>query len=580
MVSNNQFAGRARSPAQRKAAYRTSSKARNHLLNNLQTVVMELDGELRITFLNAAWQKFTGYPIEESIDRPFKAYLTGINRDQYPSIESILRTVLNGERESCELELGINDSRGRQRWVHLKVSRSLSVGKSPTIAICLDDATKRKDAREQLEYLATHDALTHLYNRHYFKISLERLSTDALRNGGSHGLVYIDLDFFKLINDSFGHDRGDEILREIARLIRQRVREADIPCRLGGDEFAILLRDRQDAQVVAIARDIQSTIIDYSFKVGANRVDVGCSVGISVIDGSCNHTGEDYLMRADTALYVAKQRGRNLVHVYDPSDKEGETLRNNIDWGCQIRQAISENRLVLYLQPVVDITTRAIAYHEVLVRMVNVDGRLVMPEQFIVALEDTGDMALLDRWVVKNTIALAKKHPQLGGLSINLSAQTLQSETLVPMIRENLRASNVDPSRINLELTESASLLNIKTTQRVITELHALGCSFSVDDFGSGFSTFSYLKDLPADAIKLDGSFIRNLHNDKVDQALVRSIVEVIQALGRKIVAEFVENEEILQFLVDNGVDYAQGFHLGKPIPAQKIVDSGALLPL
>lgn len=237
----------------------------------------------------------------------------------------------------------------------------------------------------------------------------------------------------------------------------------------------------------------------------------------------------------------------------------------------KVRTAITEDRMTLYFQPIFDIKSNKISYYEALVRLIETDGKIIGPNNFIPALEAAGEMHLLDRWIIKLAIKKLKEYPALKHIAINLSAQAFKDDNLVPTILENLKETGVDPKRITFELTESASLFNLHITQRVIAELHKLGCSFSVDDFGSGFSSFAYLKDLPADYIKLDGSFIQNLHRDTIDQTLVRSMIQVIQALGKKAVAEYVENEAILDILKTMGVDFVQGYHIGHPLPITQL---------
>lgn len=570
MVSNQQFAERVRSLAEREAAYREVSEVHKHLLNNLQTVVMELDETLKITFLNDAWSRVLGFGIEESLHRPFRDFLSSADSQKFHAIEGRFKSVQSGEKEHCDIELLLQDSAGRGRWAQLGISRSSSFNHEEGLTICIDDISKRKQAQEELEFLAMHDSLTGLYNRNYFEAALQDLWIDSQVSPQGHGLMYIDLDYFKVINDTFGHHRGDQILKQVSEVIAQQIRETDIFCRFGGDEFALILHDLDIETLVKIAEKIKDEINVFVFSIAKQTINLGCSIGISLIDGSAEDV-DDYLIWADVALYVAKHRGRNSVHVYNPADSESEDLRRNVDWARKIRQAMVEDRLLLHFQPIMHIKSKQVVYHEALVRMLDENNNIVMPGKFIAALENTGDMALLDRWVIKRAIALLNEHPQLNKLAINLSAQAFRDENLVPIIRECLANANIDGSMITFELTESASLLDLRATTKVIDELHQLGCSFAVDDFGSGFSSFAYLKELPADYIKLDGSFIQNLHVDNVDQALVRSIIDVVQTLGRKTVAEFVENEEILNFLQENGVDYAQGYHIGKPTAVENI---------
>ncbi len=572
MVSNQQFATRVRSLSERESAYRKMSETHKHLLNSLQTVVMELDRDCNITFLNEAWDRIFGFRVADSINKPLKEFLNSAERIKYRGIEARLKAVLLGHTATCEIEVVIDDASEQQHWTKLLVSRSVATEQADVrLSICLDDITHHKKNQQQLEYLAMHDSLTGLYNRHYLEKYLKALSTDAQMHPQMHGLIYLDLDYFKVVNDTFGHHIGDDVLRQVARLINQHIRESDIVCRFGGDEFVIILNYLEADKTVQIAEDIKNAISEHEFTVENHLRSLACSIGISFIDGNSSNVNL-YLMQADTALFEAKRRGRNAVHVFNPDDSASDVLRNNLDWSRHIRNAIAEDRVVLYFQPIVQISTRKTVYYEALVRMIDEDGNIVMPGKFIQALESTGEMAVLDRWVIKRAISMLSRYKQLEKIAINLSAQAFRYDGLVSIITNALVENNVAGDAITFELTESASLLDISETNRIITELHKLGCSFAIDDFGSGFSSFAYLKELPADYIKLDGSFIRNLHHDNVDRALVHSIIEVVKTLGRQTVAEFVENEEILNFLAQNNVDYAQGYHLGKPAPIEEIV--------
>ncbi len=570
LVSNAQFAAQVKNLQEREQAYRQLYENHHQLLDDLQSVVMELNANFMICYLNRAWESMMGFAIGECIGQPLERFIAPDDITQFALFKSKIRSALKHHKPCPEIELCLNNKHHQKLWVQLKISRSSNIKQQSNLTICMDNITERHESQEQLQYLAMHDSLTGLYNRHFFEITLGQLTADSVRNNRQHALVYLDLDHFKVINDTFGHQKGDEVLREMSHSLSKRIRGSDILCRLGGDEFAILLRDIQDNEVHEFARNIQRIVGEFSFQLQEQRVNLGSSIGLTLIDGSTNNA-EEYLMRADIALYVAKGRGRNLIHQYNPLDSESDELRNSINMSQKVRNAITDDRMRLYFQPIFDVKNNKISYYEALVRMVEPDGRIIGPNNFIPALEAAGEMHLLDRWIIKLAINELKEHPELIHIAINLSAQAFKDDNLVPVILENLNESGVNPKRITFELTESASLFNLHITQRVIAELHKLGCSFSVDDFGSGFSSFAYLKDLPADYIKLDGSFIRNLHRDKVDQTLVKSMIQVIQALGKKAVAEYVENEAILDILKTMGVDFVQGYHIGHPLPFEQL---------
>lgn len=570
LVSNAQFAASVNSLQESELAFRNLYESHHQLLDDLQSVVMELDDQFRIRFLNRAWETMMGFPVSESLGRSIEDYIAAEDASEFVLFKEKINAALQHNKAFPEIELCLSDINSNNIWTQLKISRSTKIENLVTLTICIDNITERRETREKLKYLAMHDSLTDLYNRHFFELSLEQLSADAVRNNRQHGLVYIDLDHFKVINDTFGHQKGDEVLREMSQLLSKRIRKPDILCRLGGDEFAILLHDITGRDAYDFSLDVQRIITEFSFQSHDQRLNLGCSMGLTLIDGS-TRKAEEYLMRADIALYVAKGRGRNLIHQYDPTDNESEELRRSIDVSQKVRKAITENRMLLYFQPIFDIKKGEISYYEALVRLRDVNGEIIGPADFIPALENSGEMHLLDRWIIKLATTTLRDYPELKHIAINLSAQAFKDESLVPSILDSLKETGVNPKRITFELTESASLFNLQITQRVISDLHKLGCSFSVDDFGSGFSSFAYLRDLPADYIKLDGSFIKNLHRDTVDQALVKSIIQVIQALGKKAVAEYVENEEILNILKEMGIDFVQGYHIGHPIPVEKM---------
>lgn len=569
IISNKQFAGKVESLNKSKSEYKLISEQHQQLLDQLGSVIIELDNDGNICFLNKAWEKYTGYTIDESHRCSLYDF---IEKPEHPDlyISNELNTILKGAAKSHSFEFRLKNKFKDLLWVEARFEVTPAKDhKTRRISGTIDNVTSRKKAQRDLEYLAMHDGLTGLFNRHYFETELRKLSASASRDNGPHALLYLDLDHFKVINDTVGHHQGDIVLKNISSLINSRMRSADFLARIGGDEFALLLPSTNQHTSLVLANEICQLLDSYQCQIDGQIFKVSCSIGIAEITGSAPNA-EEYMKHADIALYAAKKQGRNIVHIYNKHDEHSKDLQASLEWVRTIHQAVADDNLVLHFQPIVNIKTREIAYYEALVRL-ELDGRIVPPNEFIPSLEREGDMTLLDRQVISKAIYYLAHHPQLNAIAINLSAQGFSDERLLPLIKEKLMQYNVDANRIIFELTESASLNNINATQRIIDKLAELGCGFSIDDFGTGFSTFNYLKQLPAQSVKIDGSFIVELTTSSVDLSLVKAIYEVATALGKKTVAEFVENEETLVMLEDIGITYAQGYFLGKPKPVSEL---------
>lgn len=569
LVSNRQFAEKVRHLEESREAYRKISESHQHLLNHLRTVVVELDAGGAIRFLNRAWGQLTGFSVDEGLHQPFSAFVA-TREDAQRTLRRHLHALLDGEMHDCRFELELRSRSGEPLWADCRLVLMQGEDGRRSVSGSLDNITHRKLAEVEVERLRLHDSLTGLYNRQFFDTRLAELTARAQEWGERHALLVIDLDHFKVINDSVGHHQGDLALKDIARLLANRLRQDDVLCRVGGDEFAVLLVHAGEAQALPMAEAIAGLIKEHPCRFEDQVFALGCSIGISLVDGSAD-AAEEYLKQADIALYVAKQRGRNRVHVYDPDDKDSDELRASVDWARRLRHALECGCLELHFQPVLHIASRQIAYHEALARL-RLPERLVPPGEFIPALERAGEMSTLDFAVLDEVVRVLAERPDLPRLAFNLSAQSFSDARLVPRIEEALARTGVSASRLVIELTETASLSDVRASQQVISRLNELGCSFSVDDFGSGFATFAYLKELPAQTLKLDGSFVRNLANDPVDQALVCAISQVAAALGKSTVAEFVEDADTLQRLEALGIDYAQGFHIGRPEPLAQLL--------
>ena len=569
MVSNEQFAETVARLKESKDALESLAHEHRNILDNLTTGVLELDSQGRIVFVNHAWLQMTGTTESSSLQSVFTnvVYIDPLSSTH--EIQHALARIIAKPSERFRLEFKIKDKFNEAIWVEARFTGMQRKGQELSIFVAIDDISARRRAEQRLEHLAMHDTLTGLHNRYFFDNELMRVAAFSRHSQIKYGLLYIDLNHFKAINDTQGHQKGDIVLKNVADKLQQRMTETESLFRIGGDEFILLLSDTDAQKADAIAHDICKLIEKEPYQFDDQVFKVSCCIGISLIDGSLEKP-QDYLQRADIALYVAKRYGPGGVHLHTEQDQESDDVRLSMHWLYTVRHAIERDDLVLYYQPVYHIPSGTIAYYEALVRLV-IDDKLVYPGEFISALERFQEASLLDKHVISKAIKTLADNPRLPKLAINLSAQAFQNEQLVPLIAEKLAEYSVDPARVIFELTESASLTNLSATQCMVKTLTEMGCAFSIDDFGTGFSTFSYLKSFPAETVKIDGSFVKELKNSEIDRALVRSIRDVAWTLGKMTVAEFVEDQETLDLLKEFKVEYAQGYFLGKPAPIEAL---------
>jgi len=433
----------------------------------------------------------------------------------------------------------------------------------------VSNISERKALMEHLRRLAEHDGLTGLFNRTYFQAELERVVERMRRSEtASCALLYIDLDHFKYVNDTLGHAAGDKLLIEVAGVLHRRTRKSDLVARLGGDEFTVLVYDTTPQIVRKVAESFRRQLADYTFNFEGQTVTVGCSVGVAIFDKKVK-TSAEVMSQADLACHLAKRAGRNQVHMFMPDDaKNVTTMSLDMGWSRRIRDAIDLNRFALACQPIVNTRTRLVTTYEVLIRMLDENGALIMPSGFLPTAERFGLSLDIDRWVIVNAIkTLAEQRADLPDLSytINLSAQTLIAPSICDLVEEKLQATGLDPAALVFEITETAAIADMVAATSLLSRLRTLGCRTALDDFGFGMSSFAYLKELPVDIVKIDGRFVKNIVTSQVDQAMVRAMNDIAHVLGKETVAEFVESEEAFQWLVQLGVDYGQGYHLGRP---------------
>jgi diguanylate cyclase (GGDEF)-like protein len=433
------------------------------------------------------------------------------------------------------------------------------------------ERTRLAEAVDQLGYLASHDSLTNLPNRRSLYQALER-TLARVNQGQESALLFVDLDNFKVVNDTLGHAAGDQVLVKLSHLLLQQLRGGDLLARLGGDEFAVLLENVHEQEALEIAERLRISIDAARFTVDGRSFNLSISVGLVMLD--IHKHAEVLLTQADIAMYIAKEQGRNRVMRYDPAKDSSSQLSAANQWVVRIKDALQENRLLFYFQPIIDLDTHCIAHYEVLLRLRDEDGTIIPPVMFIPPAEQFGLMPQLDRWIVREAIRVLEEHDDVR-LFVNLSGQSLVDEALLSYIEAALRVSKISPNRLGFEITETAAVQDVVRAEHWIRRLKALGCCFALDDFGVGFTSFSYLRNLPIDKIKIDGSFIRQLDRDPNNRAIVEAIHSLAVSLGKTTVAEFVENEGTVNILKQIGVTYAQGYYLGKPSPS---LDHGTLL--
>jgi diguanylate cyclase (GGDEF)-like protein/PAS domain S-box-containing protein len=516
----------------------------------------------RITEWNAGAERLLGYTASEAVGRPLRMVIPS---EQLADIQAVLDRVLSGEAiKSYEME-GVRKD-GSRVDISVTVSpmrdeHGVIVGASSIVR----DISDRKRVEQELRHHADHDSLTGLLNRRRLDEELTREVALSARHPEIPGaLLVADLDNFKLVNDTLGHRAGDELIKAVARLLRSRVRASDVLGRLGGDEFAVLLPHTDLPQAQVVAESLRMAVSELQTHAGGRPVRVSMSVGVAPLGGG--RSGEDSLALADIAMYAAKERGRDRVAVLD-TEHERTRLTGRLGLSQRTRAAIEEGRLELHAQRIVDVATQRADRHELLLR-VRDGGGLLLPASFIAAAEREGMIKDIDRWVVGEAVALLAADRADGDVyHVNLSAISICDHEVLALIERAIRDAEVDPGRLVFEFTETAALVDIVAARAFARGLQEIGCACALDDFGAGFSSFTHLKQLPVDFLKIDGGYIKPLPGSETDRVLVKALVDVAHRLGKRTIAEHVGSGPALMLLRDYGVDFAQGYALGMPRP-------------
>ncbi|MEO1767738.1 EAL domain-containing protein [Thiobacter aerophilum] len=440
-----------------------------------------------------------------------------------------------------------------------------------------EDVTRERQTAEQLIYLAERDSLTGLYNRHRFQEELTRMVADADRRQSHGALLFFDLDEFKYVNDTFGHRAGDAMLIRVAGEVSSLIRRNEIFSRLGGDEFAVLMPDASEKEASMLGERIVRAISQIPFRFEGQNIRLTTSLGIALYPDHADNA-EELIAHADTAMYQAKEAGKNAWRVYRADLDASRQMLSRLTWNERIVNALEKGLLRLHFQGIYGAHDQRLSHLEVLVRMVDEadPDRLIMPGHFIPVAEANGKILDIDRWVITESVKLLAQAPERPSLAVNISGRSFDDPLLPQFIGETLAQHGVEPHRLMVELTETAAVSDLHDAQRFIEALHVTGCRICLDDFGSGFSSFAYLKHLKADILKIDGLFIRNLPNDYDNQVFVKAIVDVARGMRKTVIAEYVEDEDTLAMLRRFGVDLVQGYHLDMPRADHPALAGGA----
>ena len=541
-------------------------------LASIADAVVTVDTSGRIEFLNPAAERVTGWPLEEARKRPVVEVFAVVDEATgAPIPDPLARALTEGAVVEAERNVVLLCRGAESIAIDYSVAPIRDRGGNIVGAVLvIQDMSRERQYAARLSNLASHDALTGLLNRREFEQRVRAIVEDREAPEGQHAVLYLDLDQFKVVNDTSGHAAGDELLRQVGALLRPRLREGDVLARLGGDEFGVLLPHCPPAPALRIAEALRKAIVDFRFAWKNRSFTIGVSIGlVNLADGP--HTLASILSAADAACYLAKDKGRNRVQVYRPEDSEVTLRRGEMEWVHRLHRALAEDRLCLYSQPMQAMHAPAsqTRHEELLVRLIDEQDEMILPTAFIPAAERYHLMPSIDRWVIRTAFrALAERRATgvaLGTYAINLSGASIGDDQFLDYVRENFARFRIPHASICFEITETTAVTSLSKAAEFIGALREPGCRFALDDFGVGVSSFTYLKQLPVDYLKIDGSFVKNMLTDPVDAAMVEAIHRIARVMGKQTIAESVETAAALDALRSVGIDYAQGNAIAPP---------------
>jgi len=552
---------------QAEQALRASEARYQTLYEHAPDIYTTISKEGTIRSINRTGAGILGYCVEELINRSAARV---IYPDDLPVVLEHMERLFAGQESGQGVEYRKVRKDGSLLWVHQRASLDPGEGEPRLLVVCRD-ITDRRHLEDQLAYQATHDALTDLINRREFEKRLSRILSSTHK--GEHALCYLDLDQFKFVNDSCGHIAGDELLRQVSELLAGQIRSRDTLARLGGDEFAVLMEHCPTDRAAALAEQLRKSIENFQFQWRERRFSLGVSIGLLPLQGISSL--KDALSLSDAACFAAKARGRNQVHVHDRDSNVPDSPASDVHWAPNLTTALEQDLFCLYAQPILscDDSDRGSRY-EILIRLRD-NGKIVRPGAFMPAAERYNLSPRLDRWVFDHVLQWFAEHPealaQTELCSLNLSALSLCDKAFRAHLLEQIKDTGFPPQKLCFEVTETAAIANLPQAMEFMNALRQAGCHLALDDFGSGLSSYAYLRNLPVDMVKIDGIFVRNIATNEVDRMMVKSICEIVRMMGKQTTAEYVESAEALEILRRIGVDYVQGYHLGHPAPLDKL---------
>jgi len=545
-------------------------------LQSIGDAVIVTDTRGLVEYMNPVAETLTGCRMVDAQGLPFDSLVKIIDENTKQRAPDSVEMVL---RRDHTLDIAVEIAVLRPDGQEVAVAESAAPirdnsGQISGVVLVFRDVRRERQHAAELSYQASHDTLTGLINRREFEHRLARVLNGSAHEKLNHALIYLDLDQFKVVNDTCGHAAGDELMRQVSALLQGRLREGDMLARLGGDEFGVHLQNCTAENALRLSEELRQTVNDFPFIWQTRCFSIGVSIGVVDLGSDCLTLAE-ILSAADSACYMAKEKGRNRVHVYHRNDSELRGRKGEMEWVGRIQQALEENRFRLYSQEIMPVESGVVEgrHFEVLLRMLDEQGQLVAPMAFIPAAERYNLMPAIDRWVIGTAFSTLSQLRDTGELhsidlcAINISGASLGDEKVLEFVLQQFDNFGIPYSNICFEITETAAISVIAKAARFMHELGGLGCKFSLDDFGAGMSSFAYLKHLPVDYLKIDGAFVKDMASNPIDCAMVEAINGIGHVMGKRTIAEFVENEEVLAALRSIGVDYAQGYGIAKPKP-------------